>query len=539
MMASISCHHQKPKRCSQCDRCSRCHYDECNGEHVTERGPAGEAVRKRRRQAKLQQTSGEENVRAYELRNVSHVNLNEDVLFQVHDAALSASEIEHNMVSSRPFERLATLLSLDRSQLSNRIRDRVSLYDLDSLKSAFALQPVILGVETVVKHIVSMITSCSDSFTLIYSGLRDRWVSQKSNNCSFTYFADAFMRTNDALMERYFFAILVQSISDRSILEELIREAEVKALATEVVLKNLKPRYYYVKPVSSSPAEDDDDADDNADDERGEQEEESAAATVKVTLTVRDQLKKKSRWIRSRQKLARALADWERIEVGLSLEPKWNKPRVSLDTIMNGLKFLETLSVGWKGGATQSAAISDECKLANVPVLNVAMTAEAAWEAYLNTAKNDAQQYIWGAPRLGRDSFYTLYGGICKIITDKHALSYYYTGMLTACDDLKSMVKRILELWMAHHSPSADPVHCEEINELGFTPDSLLVVIDSVLEHAKYILRTHVRLDECDGNVMHCGKHATGGSCAVQHTTTVNICKPCQNFASWQIPHAS
>jgi hypothetical protein len=475
---------------------------------------------------RLHQSSQEETSPPYELRNINVIDLNEGSLFRALDAAISSTEDMQVTDGFKPFAQLAELLSLDPQHISTRLLERVSSYNLPSLKSAATLQSVIIGVETVLKHVIRTITACGDSFTLIYSGLRDRLISSQREHNSLAVIADSFMRSKNELDERKYFAILYQSTKDKAVLENALKEAQSKALVNQEFMQSAMPRHYYARVKMST----DGDADDD-EEEEPEHEEASATATVKVTLTVSDQLRKKTRWIQSRQKLARALADWKNIAAGLDLEPKWNKPRVSLETIMNALKFLETLSVGWKGGATQSAAISDECKLANVPVLNVAMTAEAAWEVYLDTAKKDAKQHLWGAPRLGRDSFYSLYGGVCKIITDKHALSYYYTGMLTACDELKFYVTRIGELWTAHHSPGADKEHSSEFDSLGFTPDSLLLVIDSITEHAKYTLRTHVRLDDCDGIVMHCAKHAAGEGCSVPHSGGENYCKPCQNFA--------
>lgn len=177
-------------------------------------------------------------------------------MFQAHDEALEASECGKRLASTRPFERLFTLLSLNRSQLSSRLRERVSLYDLDSLKDVFTMQPVIAGVESVIKHVVNMITACSDSYTLLYSGLCSRWTSQSKDTWSFEHVADCFMRANDALNERYFFAVLVQFMKDKSVLEELIREAEVRVLVTEEVLENLATHHYYTRPSRS--ADDDD-----------------------------------------------------------------------------------------------------------------------------------------------------------------------------------------------------------------------------------------------------------------------------------------
>ena len=523
MSSIIECPHQgqKQRRCSVCGECSRCHYDDCNGEHSTALGAAGAAVRERRKQARLQQPS-EDSTRSYELRQNRPSDLSEERLFEKLDVVLEAdSEIS---VSGGPFADLAKALNMDSSIFSYRVFDRKSLYDLVSLKAKGTLNNVVVGLENVLRHIVRKVTHCVESSTLVFNSIAAR-LSERPADVALPSLAESFIRATDPMAERYFFAVLMHSTGDRKILEDALIDAKSKALVDREFTAVAQPRYYFLRArvPSSGGSEEDDDEEDL-------QDSESSTASVRVTLDVAAQLGKKVRWLFSKQKLARAEADWQKLKLGQQPEPKWNKPRVSLDSIMNALRFLETLSVGWKGGATQSAAISDDCKLANVPILNVAMTAQAAWEAYLAAAKKDANEHVFGAPRLGRDSLFLLYNGICRIIKDKHALSYYFTGMLTALDELELYINRIDELWQQHHSADADKAFSEEFDQLGFTPETLRLVVESVREHGKYTLRTHVRLDDCDGLAIHCAVHATGGECKTAHTST-KVCKECQNFA--------
>ena len=519
MTDNTVCPHSRPKRCSLCDRCVRCHYDECDGEHSTARGRDGDAVRERRKQARMQSEQPNDVARTYELRQNRIGDLNEENLFEDLDDAIAAET--EAVTSEGPFSRLANALGIDHSDFSSRTLERKSLFDLESLRAVGTLSGVCVGIETVFTQIIRKITSCGESFTVVFNSIRDRLSMQRVDD-SLYFFAESFIRATGEMEERMLFAILVHSTSDRKILRDALIDAQTKALVDRDFMGVARPRFYFTRAKTAANVDDDD--------EEVLQDAESSYATVQVALSVEEQLAKKTRWIFSKQKLVRAEADWERLRLGQKLEPKWNKPRVSLDSIMNALKFLETLSVGWKGGATQSAAISDDCKLANVPVLNVAMTAQAAWDAYLATAKKTEKERIFDAPRLGRDSFYLLYNGICRVIKDKHALSYYFTGMLTALDELELYINRIDELWQEHHSADADKVFSEEFDELGFTPESLLLALDCAREHAKYTLRTHIRLDDCDGLAIHCAVHATGGECNTPHDKT-NVCKECQNFA--------
>jgi len=147
----------------------------------------------------------------------------------------------------------------------------------------------------------------------------------------------------------------------------------------------------------------------------------------------------------------------------------------------------------------------------------MSLDAEATYKLFCEEAEKDPQTVLAGAKRLGRDSFYTLYNAVAKIISDKHALSYYYTGMLGAFDLLEEMVARMGQLYEQHHSLDADPRHREELDSLGFTPNSFLNSLRDSLYHAKYSFRTHLCFDDCDGVSCHCVRLATGAPCPKTH----------------------
>ena len=78
-----------------------------------------------------------------------------------------------------------------------------------------------------------------------------------------------------------------------------------------------------------------------------------------------------------------------------------------------------------------------------------------AWKAYLKLSQKDEKGYVYGSPKLGRDSFYRMYDGMTRLIKEKHALSYYYTDALAALEGLRRLVARLETLWSEHHSPAA------------------------------------------------------------------------------------
>ena len=314
MASAPCCHQNKAKRCSICNRCSRCHYDECDGEHPAARGPAGDAIRERRRQARFLRES-QENKRTYELRQTNVEDLNEDKLFKRIDDVLS-SAIEPNSVE-KPFVRVIEALGIDSRQFSLKLLRRASLLGLESLRSNGVLNSVVVGLDTVFRHIVDSITQCSDSFDVVYGAMRDRLVSDRHVDDGLSSPAQFFMRSANEMDERKSFALLLHMTKDKKKLEEALIDAKANALVDMSFMSNARPRHYFARP-SSNTENDDEEVD----------ETQSKAATVQVTLTVDDQLNKRVRWVHSKQKRARAIADWERLSAGLDLEPRWNKPRV-------------------------------------------------------------------------------------------------------------------------------------------------------------------------------------------------------------------
>ena len=327
----IACPHQaqRQKKCGICGQCSRCHYDDCNGEHSTALGAAGAAIRERRKQARLQQQQQpEDSARSYELRQNRPGDLREDRLFEKLDGAL-ANENDDANTQGGPFAELSKALSMEPSNLSGRVVDRKSLYDLASLQTVGTLTNVVVGMEHVLRHIVRQVTSCVESFTLVFNGIVARW-SERRPDEALASVAMSFIRASDPMNERFFFAILIHSssVDDRKILEDALMDARSKALVDREFTAVAQPRYYYVtKTKGSSSGEADEEDDDEEED--SQQDAEPGTARVRVTLDVADQLRKKVRWLFSKQKLARAQADWQRIRFGQKLEPKWNKSSVS------------------------------------------------------------------------------------------------------------------------------------------------------------------------------------------------------------------
>lgn len=193
--------------------------------------------------------------------------------------------------------------------------------------------------------------------------------------------------------------------------------------------------------------------------------------------------------------MKRAIDDYECIEHEQSL--------------MIALRVIEEMSKGWKGGATQSTTIGD-AEIRNLPVLNVAIDKKHAYEEYLKLADEDDR--ILGEKRLGYPSFSSLFSGVTRMITAKHALSYYYVDALDV-SSLQDMVNRLNVLWDLHHVLTSSPETYADYTNLekeNITFQTLKTALKQAEEHIKYGIRPHITMGDCSGNALHCANFAVG-----------------------------
>lgn len=204
-----------------------------------------------------------------------------------------------------------------------------------------------------------------------------------------------------------------------------------------------------------------------------------------VEISVEKQLRKKIQWPRSKVRMKRAIDDYECIEHEQSL--------------MIALRVIEEMSKGWKGGATQSTTIGD-AEIRNLPVLNVAIDKKHAYEEYLKLADEDDR--ILGEKRLGYPSFSSLFSGVTRMTTAKHALSYYYVDALDV-SSLQDMVNRLNVLWDLHHVLTSSPETYADYTNLekeNITFQTLKTALKQAEEHIKYGIRPHIRSSDIEKN---------------------------------------
>jgi hypothetical protein len=485
--------------CTACGVCKKCHNDACDFEHPTRRGKAGDEVRQRRKHARYEEDGEAALASISALRVLADKDLNEDRLFASIDALIAQPE---EIASGGPFQQIEEALGIE--GLSRRLVNRARLFDEESFQNTETLTSVSVGMELIAKHIAKHVTTNDAASRVLLRNVESRALERVAKTNPLDNIADAFIRSGEESIQRSTFALLLQSAGSKLAAKNALDEALGRAMGDSNFLEATPARYYIIK--------------------------KPGANATRVELPVARQLEMKYSWIMSREKIARAVADLKLLALGKPPEKQWNKPRVSLDSILNALKFLETLSVGWKGGATQTVTLGEGTKLSNVPVLNMSLSADSAFTHYSDEANKDPQGLLWGAKRIGQGTFQKLYSSIGKLIADKHALSYYYTGMLDCFDLLERMLKRMIDLYNQYHEGSVSAAHWTELNDLPFEPTNLFAVIDSSRDHGKYSLRSHIVFEECDGVSMHCSKLATGAPCSKSHSIGDGKCARCENF---------
>jgi hypothetical protein len=556
----------------------KCHNDDCDGAHLTARGNAGAAVRARRvEKAAAAAASGAPAASGRAAKSVIG-SLAESALSAPVDVGIKAAEEIRGAPDDRSvFAGLGELLGPS-VRLSSRVLKRQSLFSMGDLRNDRSSKEAVAFLRKTFEGVAAQAADSTEAGQL----LLQRTVKDISSRAhlaevsAITALADRYIRCSDPLRAREPLAMLLNATKARGLFE-LLTDAKVRALGDVAFMEHAKPRFYYASRASAASVQvldgaqatsvaggdDGDDGELMLDAELASLDELEHATTavssssagvasatpssaasstttsstsakrvcrsLKVEVSVPHQLELQIKRALSKARQVRALVDYEVLMKGIELSPIWSRPRVRVESLQNGMLFLESISLGWKGGVTHLAAVGD-CKVFDVPVLNMTIQKGEAWKKYLELSEQDERGYVYDSPRLGRESFNTLYDGISKLAEEKHALSYYFTDMLMAHQNLLAMLVRMEDLWKDHHDPGAHPETFEDFSALPFTFTSLKDAIQKNLAHAKYDLRAHLKLTDCDGDLLHCARFAVGGSCTNSANHCRGQCAECDNF---------
>jgi hypothetical protein len=479
--------------------------------------------------------------------------------------------IETTSAESRSFTvlKLSTQLGL-REELASKAANRKDRYSMESLGVEGTRLEARRALTQFLHCCAQQITDSPEAAKLLADECARHMQPHKIDHGErpLRVLADAFVRSigqDQRVLERERFALLYEATNGRN-LQSIVEDAVVRALADNDFMSTARGRKYAKRIIPASSPEQPqtnittiDQDDEGLPTDLGDLSEEllpaecmdieqaSAAPalsssltaggtanfpkirkSVSVFLSVTGQLRMKVRWARSPVRKARAVDDYKTITLGNALPKIWSCPRVGLESIRNGLRFLEDISQGWKGGATQTVSVG-ESRIKDMPCLSMSLPKMDAWKEYQTLAKDDAQGSVYGSKPLGYESFSTLYDGLSKLIEEKHALSYYFTGAQEAMAALVMLTKRMRVLWDLHHNPAAAAETFKEFDNLPCKFDALLKAIDECTHHLKYGIRSHLLRDTCDGCALHCARYAVGTPCG-QAVHLSGECVECNNF---------
>lgn len=555
------CPHAKKSRVCFCGICIRCPNDICNESHPSSdpNRLVSQALAQSRALAK--QAVVEERPSRDATRNVGSLNI--DLLAQPIESVLNDIKTEEAESSSFLVLKLAKLLNMA-DEVSDKALNRKSSYSLESLRNPATLTEGRRACVQFVRAIIGSVTDSPEAAKVLEEACAIKMQPPKVvyGDVPVQILADVFVRAigeNQRNLERERFALLVAATEGVG-LEDTLMKAVQRAIDDEEFMANARGRKYSRTRVSalsdSAPpaitvAIDEDDQsvpddlvhlDDPADATPtpplptltgSAPTPPETRKSISVSLSVPDLLNLKIRWSRSPIRLARAVDDYDLLRTSKPLPKLWSCPRVGLESIRACLRFLEDISLGWKGGATQTVCVGDST-IKDMPYLNMSINKIEAWNEYDALSKKGGGT-VQGYKRVGYESFSTLYDGLSRLIEQKHALSYYFTEAMQAAVALGEMVNRIENLWTQHHVATSPPEHFHDFTVLPAKFQTLRDALAQCTHHLKYGIRSHLEVTSCDGSALHCARFAVGNPCG-QSMHTLGECVECTNFV--KIPDA-
>jgi len=538
-MEERDCLHKNAGFCTICNRCKSCHYDECMGEHSTKRGKLGKAVRDHRiehwRKTNAQATNNKQ-VRdsSLAIATFNEDELEKPVVETIGKLEEMQREAQQFPCYDYPVRDVSERLGLQ--TMSKRNLNRASSFSSSSLDNLTVQRDAVTVVGQFLDRILCLICDSDEARTklrnLHYAHLNP---SMDEPSLVVKNVVDAFVRESDPDQERRYFALLLGAYNaSRNQLGNIIHDGAHRALADPNFMERAKSKFYSkrlnVEGVNDDLSDEDLEEDSSIINHNPKLKKSKSSSIEKVEIPAQKLLSRKARWVFSQIRLARADDDFQTIHRGEPLPHIWNAARVSTGSLQATLRFLENISLGWKGGATRSSKIGNGCELKAVPILNISMNKNEAWKEYQEASLKTPEKILCGSKVVGYDTFSSLYDSMTKLIEEKHALSYYYTGALDAITTLTSTVERLEKLWKENHDPQSEGSVMSEMSQLPFNFEQIKMALKQCLCHLKYGLRSHlVTRGDCGGDALHCCRFAVGAACD-RAVHTIGDCAECINF---------
>ena len=229
----------------------------------------------------------------------------------------------------------------------------------------------------------------------------------------------------------------------------------------------------------------------------------------------------------SRRQFDAARADWELLRKGGFCAPrKLYKSRVTMDSMMATLGWIKARCNSFHPGCTQMVAIQG---------------AVAGRLSFFD--RQDALLHLWKeymedksplpVKRVGRGTFYSLVKATTRRSKALTCVSAFYARGLEGLDEILAMVARVREIWMAklgpNNSDKADMYRqdgCTTFEDIKARTIALREHIES-RQMARHVIRPLGEGGpECDGDSLHCARHACGlpGCGVAEHTPRCQVC---------------
>jgi hypothetical protein len=514
--------------CDDCGVCSQCPNADCSvhrGKGHADRSSNNKRIKEERVSA-ASELPARDDSRAQAA--ALHESLAEDNIDKI-TSAIVLPPVGETCV----LKRVAAALDLPIEAYVERRTERPCA--LDALENKELGERLVGTLCTISEAVIALVSETDDAADYLRDAVvRRQIVSSKVERAAemvLASSADSFVRARTQIERRAAFARLAHpfAFTRAAHLNAKVLAAVRRALDDAELLSTFRPlKTRRSSAAASTGAANDDDDDDNDDEDVS-----AEPSQQSVVLSREDQVRGFARWTMSRKRLLQAELDFATIMRRGELQHGRSKSRVKYETVIELANWMEGRSEGWKGGARRTVEMGDVV-FTNMPVLNIGGTATSLFDAFKVNGRSGLLKNV-GEP-LFRDVFRVL----CRLITENHSLSYFYTDMLNAFDILIVMAERAEALWVMHKriDGQVDVTLREEILELDsaqVTPASFVEAVKRSYSFAKYEMRDHLEVDasKCSGDVMHCCACAVNAPCASEQHA-IKTCAACLNYA--QIP---
>jgi hypothetical protein len=241
--------HPKAKVCTEigCSVvCLDCRNDACEGYHRVSSGERAVSNQVRLRRDKYHANQRKESVTLEPRKATLDIgSLCEDTLAKSVTDCIVEEETKHRTSQLNPWLQVASVLNIT-DKVSQRTLSRANCFTLEQVKDSRITGDIRSFLEAVIRQILETGTSSLDAARAIEASFFQHYTSLRDSTSSRTLdeLCDRFMRTQDDIKEREYFAILFRVASSSKELKTLLEAARTRALNDDGLKSITKSRFY-------------------------------------------------------------------------------------------------------------------------------------------------------------------------------------------------------------------------------------------------------------------------------------------------------